>query len=161
ATATVRREHVDLERARLHVPKPKGGEKRAFDLPLSDFLVDLLRQRMEENAPFFPDSPWVFPAFSKKADGHIAEPRGHFKAVPFMVHGLRDTYITAAHRAGVSKTDIKLLVNHALPQADVTEGYIGERDSLEHLRPLQQRVTDRLRNLIDPEGGKVVRLAAR
>ena len=161
AAAAVRWEHVDLDRATLHVPRPKGGEARAFDLPLSDFLVELLRRRKAENEPFFPESPWVFPAQTRKGPGHISEPREAFKSVPFMVHGLRDTYITAAHRAGVPKIDIKLLVNHALPKADVTEGYISERDALEHLRPLQQRVTDRLRKLIDPESGAVVELPHR
>jgi integrase len=150
AAATVRREHVHLDPKLLHVPRPKGGAARAFNLPLSDFLVELLRRRMAENEPFFPKSPWVFPARTRKGEGHLVEPREVFKNVPFTVHGLRDTYITAAHRAGVSKIDIKLLVNHALPKADVTEGYIAEADALGYLRPLQQRVTDRLRKLISP-----------
>jgi integrase len=150
AAAAVRREHVHLEQKLLHVPRPKGGAARAFNVPLSDFLVELLRRRMAENEPFFPKSPWVFPAHTRKGEGHIVEPREVFKNVPFTVHGLRDTYITAAHRAGVSKIDVKLLVNHALPNTDVTEGYIAEADALDYLRPLQQSVTDRLRKLLEP-----------
>jgi integrase len=160
AAACVRRDHVDLDGKVLYVPRPKGGAARAFNLPLSDFLVELLRRRMVENEPFFPKSPWIFPAHTRKSEGHLVEPREVFKNVPFTVHGLRDTYITAAHRAGVSKIDVKLLVNHALPNTDVTEGYIAERDALEHLRPLQQRITDRLRKLIDPAGGLVVELSS-
>jgi len=37
----------------------------------------------------------------------------------------------------------------------VTEGYIAEADALEYLRPLQQRVTDRLRELIGLPDGPV------
>jgi integrase len=156
AAAAVEWSHVDLDKATLHVPKPKGGEKRAFDLPLSDFLVELLQRRREGNEVLHPGSPWAFPANSES--GHIAEPRGRFKVVPFILHGLRDTYVTAAHRTGVKTEDIKLLVNHALPKGDVTTGYISFRDALEHLRPIQQSITDRLRRLIDPEGGEVVKL---
>ncbi len=54
-------------------------------------------------------------------------------------HRLRDTYLTAAHEAGLSPWDIKILVNHTLPDSgDVTAGYL--RPSLEHLRGCQERV---------------------
>ena len=40
---TARFEDLDKERGLLFVPDPKGGEERAFLLPLSNYLVDLLR----------------------------------------------------------------------------------------------------------------------
>lgn len=146
----IRWEHLDLDKGTLLIPKPKGGTKRAFTLPLSDLLIEMLRRRRVENEKLTPDSPWVFPSDKSKA-GHIAEPKltPAQKAnvvVPFSVHGLRHTWITAANAAGLSSYDIKMLTNHMLPKGDVTAGYIGLH--MEALRASQQRVTDYLRSLI-------------
>lgn len=146
----IRWEHLDLDKGTLLIPKPKGGTKRAFTLPLSDLLIEMLRRRRVENEKLTPDSPWVFPSDKSKA-GHIAEPKltQAQKAnvvVPFSVHGLRHTWITAANAAGLSSYDIKMLTNHMLPKGDVTAGYIGLH--MEALRASQQRVTDYLRSLI-------------
>lgn len=40
---------LDLASGRLHVPKPKCGSTRAFDLPLSGPLADLFGHRVGEN----------------------------------------------------------------------------------------------------------------
>jgi integrase len=146
---------LDLDKYTLTIPKPKGGAARAFVLPLSDYLVEILQRRRAENEQLFPGSPWVFPA-ARSRSGHMAEPTLTPKekaamAVPFSIHGLRHTYMTAANAAGLSQYDIKMLVNHSLPKGDVTAGYIGAHT--ESLRASQQRVTDYLRNYIIPEDG--------
>ena len=46
----IRLEHVDLERRTLHVATAKGD--RPFDLPLSGYLVDLLKARIAEKELF-------------------------------------------------------------------------------------------------------------
>src|SRR5207245_8317129 len=69
--AEARWEHIDWERRALRVPAPKS--RRPFDLPLSDFLIELLRRRQQENAVLAPNSPWVFPA--ARGDGHLVETR--------------------------------------------------------------------------------------
>ncbi|MFC4351761.1 tyrosine-type recombinase/integrase [Fodinicurvata halophila] len=173
----VRLEDVDLERKTLHVPKPKGGEARAFTMPLSDWLAELLRERMEDNArllaernkrrqrkhlPPLEASPWLFPSNSES--GHISEPkpsRADGFSVEFSVHGLRHTYISAATAAGVHPYALKLLTNHALPRGDVTAGYV--RADVEALRPEQERVTRQLLSWVKPdqESAKVVELEAR
>ena len=35
----IRWEHLDLDKGTLLIPNPKGGTKRAFVLPLSNFLI--------------------------------------------------------------------------------------------------------------------------
>ena len=75
---TVRWEHVDFERWTVHRPKPKGGEDRAFTVPVAAFVLDLLRRRRKENGLLFPegDGGWVFP--SRRRSGgvsHVAEPK--------------------------------------------------------------------------------------
>ena len=49
ATIEARIEHFEAERDCLRVPNLKGGERRAFDLPLSLPLIDLIRARIAEN----------------------------------------------------------------------------------------------------------------
>lgn len=51
---TVRWEHIDFEAGTLHRPKPKGGEQRAFTVPVSQAVLDILRRRRDENAIIFP-----------------------------------------------------------------------------------------------------------
>ena len=121
AAVTARWEHVEWDRSCLFVPKPKGGEERAFYLPLSDYLVDLLRRRQVENETFFPGSPWIWPADSKA--GHVTEPKETKRGLP-PPHVLRHSYATFAKAAGLSEMDIALLMNHKL--LGVTGGYIHE-----------------------------------
>lgn len=147
SAAEVEWDHVKWEDRALYVPNPKGGKDRAFFLPLSDYLIDLLkeRQKCEQAKTFFPGSPWVFPAESKS--GHIAEPKEKL-GVKFTVHGLRNTFITVAESLDISPHAIKMLVNHSLPdKQDVTAGYISPE--LDRLRAPMQEISDRLRLLCD------------
>jgi integrase len=150
SAAEIRWEHVDLGNGTLLIPNPKGGERRAFILPLSDFLIDVLQRRKIDNEMLVTNSPWVFPSPKAKA-GHISEPKlqPNQKAnmkVPFSTHGLRHTWMTAANAAKLSPYDIKMLANHGLPKGDSTAGYIDAH--LEALRGRQQQVTDYLKKRI-------------
>ncbi len=144
---TVRWEHVDFEAGTIHRPKPKGGEDRAFTVPVSETVLKILRRRQEENRMLFPrDGGWVFP--SKDMQGrvtHVQQTKearyvGEQKLSVFpSAHRLRDTFASAAHEARVHPLDLKVLMNHTLPSAgDVTEGYI--RPSIEHLRGAVEKV---------------------
>ncbi|KAF1685882.1 hypothetical protein B1992_10435 [Pseudoxanthomonas broegbernensis] len=147
---------VDFANKAILVPLPKSQEP--FYLPLSDFLLALLKRRRdcEHAKALYPASGWVFPANSKKKHGHIAEPEKPKKnkegetvkvlPVPFTVHGLRNTFITVAESLDLSPYAIKMLVNHSLPdKQDVTAGYISAE--VERLRKPMQQVTDKLLSL--------------
>lgn len=143
---TIRWEHIDFEAGTLHRPKPKGGEDRAFTIPLCSYVLDMLKRRKEENEQRFPGSPWVFPVHRRKQlVSHIIEVdeqrevdgkrlRGFIPSP----HRLRDTFLSAAHDCNVSPLDQKALANHALPSSDITEGYI--RPGLEHLREVAEKI---------------------
>ena len=62
--ATVRWEHVDLEKGLLHRPNPKGGKERAFTIPLSAECVKILERRNKENRGVYKDGDggWLFPS---------------------------------------------------------------------------------------------------
>ncbi len=122
---------LDLASGRLHVPKPKGGSTRAFDLPLSGPLADLLGHRAEENPRLHRKTPWLFPAESKS--GHVAEVAQH-ELDGLTGHALRHTFATLAVQAGVPLLELKYLLNHAA--SNVTMGYIHVGP--EHLRKHQE-----------------------
>lgn len=119
---------LDLAAGSLHVPKPKGGAARAFDLPLSGPLADLLGHRLAENPNLHRKSAWLFPAESKS--GHIAEVAQH------ELGGLH-TYATLALQAGVPIAELKFLLNHAA--GNVTMGYLNPTQ--DHLRGYQDKAS--------------------
>lgn len=136
--ATVRWDDIKFDKRTLHRPCPKGGEDKAFDIPLSDFLIDLLQRRKQENPiAYGKKCPWVFPTLDRHGRvSHVSELKEAGQPSP---HRLRDTFATAAHEAGVLLFDTKILMNHALPVGDVTEGYM--RPTMEHLAAQQERIS--------------------
>ena len=151
---TVRWEHVDFETGTLHRPKPKGGEDRAFTVPVSVPVLEVLKQRRETNHLIYPDDKgWVFPSTDMKGQvTFVKQPRESrydergmkVKYLP-TPHRLRDTFASAAHEARVHPLDLKVLMNHSLPAGDdVTEGYI--RPSIEHLRGCVGQVAEFLKS---------------
>jgi integrase len=146
AAAEMRWQDVDLKTRTLHVPAPKGGEERAFDLPLSDFMIELLERRKAEHDRIVAGNrkmaEWVWPADSES--GHLIEARED--GIPGSIHDLRRTFITvAANRVKIHPYDLRLLVNHSLPSGDVTAGYVAP--NVEQLRVPMQSITNALRAL--------------
>lgn len=145
---TVRWEHVDFEARTVHRPKPKGGEDRAFTVPVSEAVLDILRRRRDENHMLYPDDGgWVFPTRNMRGKvTHVSQAKEQRydnlgKKVGYLPspHRLRDTFASAAHEARVHPLDLKVLMNHTLPAGDdVTEGYI--RPSVDHLRGCAEQV---------------------
>jgi len=159
-------EHVDWARRALHVPHPKS--QKPFDLPLSDFLLEILKRRREENKKLAPDSPYVFPA--ARGEGHIVEVRmegGHARTKKqkadaekrYTPHDLRRTFISVAESLGISREARQLLVNHSTPKSDVHGGYVVPE--LEELRAHMQRIADRLLALAKGETAAVVPMKKR
>jgi len=132
----IRRQDIDLQRGTLHIQKPKGGADRAYTIPLSDAALVIAERRLAAT-----NGEWLFPGIGKS--GHIEDPRTEKVQVEFTIHGLRNTYVSAASAAGVSPYHSKLLSNHALPKNDVHAGYISK--DVDALRASQQRITDYLR----------------
>ena len=73
---TIRWEDVDMKAGTLHRPNPKGGEARAFTIPLSDVCLAILKRRKEENEKLYPNSEWVFPTRSSKTGEIIRQVDG-------------------------------------------------------------------------------------
>ncbi|MEO1534347.1 MAG: integrase family protein [Planctomycetota bacterium] len=127
---TIRWDEIEFEAGTIYRPNPKGGRDRTFTVPVAEIVLSTLAERRRTA------SAWVFP--SGRTGGPIAGVPAHPR-LPSL-HRLRDTFATAAVEAGVGLFEIKVLMNHALPQSDVTLGYV--RPSVEHLRGCVENVAD-------------------
>ena len=141
ALKKVRKEHIDLRGRLIHIPKPKGGEEKAFDIPLSRPMIRCIIRAIRWGRIMYPEQgkSWLFPADSEP--GHLVEHKEERNVLSKWGNDLRQSYRTLAQAAGVSELDIHLLMNHSLP--GVNAGYIT-RDRLlrDHLRQQQQRISE-------------------
>lgn len=133
--------HLDLGRRILHIPRPKGGAKRAFDIPLSRQMIACLVRAMRAGRMLHPEQAerWIFAADSQ--EGHLIEHKEPRSRLSKWGNDLRQSYRTLGQAAGLSEVDMHLLMNHRLP--GVNAGYIT-RDKLmsRHLRTAQQKLSD-------------------
>ncbi|MBZ9989936.1 integrase arm-type DNA-binding domain-containing protein [Mesorhizobium sp. BH1-1-5] len=136
-------QHLDMRRRTLHIPQPKGGADRAFDIPLSRQMILCLVRTIRFAHHFYPSKAknWLFTADSDS--GHLAEQKEDRDVLSKWGNDLRQTFRTLATPAGVSEFDARLLMNHAIP--GVNAGYISRHKLLEdHLRAQQQAISDKI-----------------
>ena len=139
----LRWENVDLKARTLHLPSTKNGDP--LDLPLSEFLSDLLSERWARSN----GSPWVFPGPGKS--GHLVETKKFLlrvsagSGVSFTLHDLRRTFITIAESLDVPYYALQRLLNHRA-NGDVTGGYIVV--NVERLRWPVEQVSQRILELV-------------
>jgi integrase len=142
-TATLAWDDIDFEERIIRVAAKNTKANRQLELPMTDFVFDLLSARAALGKDKF-----VFPASGKA--GHIADPFFPLEVVrqktglKISAHDLRRTYLRVAHSLGVSMLDLKAMANHSMG-SDVTAGYINV--SVEDLRAPAQRIADRLKEL--------------
>jgi integrase len=97
---------VDFQENKLTFPCPKGGETRAFSIPMPSALKPVLeslkagRQRNTVEFPFQPSRRWQ-QFFIKMKMPHLC------------FHCLRVTYVNRLRRVGVPREAAMRLVNHA------------------------------------------------
>ncbi len=124
---------VDLEDGTIHRGNPKGGEAKAFTVPVSAFVLDLLQRRREQNSVLFGnDGGWVFPTDRVRGQSvtHIREMKEHRyidgkkrKWLP-SPHELRRTFGSACIAAGVTEHAKHILMNHRSRRGNVGDRYV-------------------------------------
>lgn len=139
ALSVARIEHLDLCPRVLHIPRPKGGAGKAFDIPLSRPMIRSVVRAIRAGRVLHPEAAreWLFPADSES--GHIAEHREDRAVLGKWGNDLRQSYRTLAQAAGVSEIDAHLLMNHSLP--GVNAGYVTRGKLLSHLHQQQERIS--------------------
>ena len=140
---TLRWQDIDLNERVIRIPAAHTKAGRKLDLPMSDFVRDLLvARRAIGNAGF------VFPGPGET--GHLMDALYQLSLVAdacgirVSTHDLRRTYITVAESCDISPLALKALVNHSMGR-DVTAGYV--QISVERLREPTQRVANKLKEL--------------
>lgn len=140
ALVQARLEHLNLRDRILHIPRPKGGADRAFDIPLSRAMIRCLIRAIRAARMIYPDKcdQWIFTAESR--DGHLVEHKEQRQILSKWGNDLRQTYRTMGQVAGLSEIDMHLLMNHSLP--GVNAGYITRAKLLSgHLRASQEKLS--------------------
>lgn len=156
--AALRWDELDFAEQVIRLPAKRTKAGRRLDLPMTDFVRDLLIARRALGR----DAPFVFPANSHS--GHPAEPKyplalvAQATGIVISVHDLRRTHITIAEGADISPLALKALVNHSLGN-DVTSGYV--QMTVDRLREPAQRVCDRLMELCQVEELAVEKVGVR
>lgn len=153
AARLVRWEHVDLDQLSLSVPAPKGGEAKAFRLPIGPTLVELFKRRRRENAiefaPYGGDAGYVFPSLTRAKPYRvqpIAEAKerrknpatGRREKYLSGPHTSRRTYLSVAAEEKISELDRSVLANHAFGSQSVNQTYIEQH--FDHLLECQTRI---------------------
>ncbi|WP_312571911.1 integrase family protein [Brevundimonas sp.] len=136
----VRIEDLDLKERVLRLTKPKGGEAKAFDIPLSRAMMECIF-RLRRIAPIiYPESGRIFLFPSDAPSGHLSEHKEDRTVLSHWGNDLRQTYRTLAQAAEVSEVDMHLLMNHSLP--GVNAGYITRSKLMrDHLRKQQEKLS--------------------
>lgn len=134
---------VDLAEGVIRLPAQRTKSGRPLDLPMSDFLSDLLTARRARGV----EGPFVFPA--ARGDGHVRNPSSAFASVgqrcgiTVSPHDLRRTYATVAATCGdVSQFQLQGLLNHS-SGSGITAGYVILTP--EALRPAAQAIADKMK----------------
>lgn len=143
AIKCARVEHIDFRKRLLFIPSPKGGEQKAFFIPLSRQMIACLARAMKFGRMMHREaaSEWVFPGES--SSGHMCEHKEKRTLLSHWGNELRQTYRTMGQVAGINDVDMHLLMNHSLP--GVNAGYITRAKLVSsHLRDAQQTLSDTL-----------------
>jgi integrase len=156
ALKRARIEHVDFRSRILHIPKPKGGEIRAFDIPLSRTMIRCLVRVLRLGRILHPvqGQEWLFPADSES--GHLVEHKEGRATLAKWGKDFRQTYRTVAQTVGVANLDIHLLMNHSV--VGVNAGYINRNKLLrDHLRQQQEMISCKIVDTLRPRPKSIER----
>lgn len=140
ALKRARWEHLDVARRVLHFPDPKGGSRKAFDMPLSGEMLRCLWRARRAGTKLHGQQARTFIFPSDAPSGHIEEHKEDRGELSKWGNDLRQTYANMATAAGVPLFFQKVLMNHSRGN-DVTIGYVTLDALRTQVMEQQERVT--------------------
>ena len=138
--------YVDFELKVLNIPREITKSDRQHLLPLSDFLIQLLKRRHTYRYL----SEWVFPSTRLKNKpisagvGMVRRVQDKSK-IKFTMHDLRRTFLTMGEKLDVPVYALKRLVNHSVSN-DMTGRYLVL--DIDRIRVYMCRITDEFVKLL-------------
>jgi integrase len=132
---------LDLAARFIHIRKPKGGEEKAFEIPLSRAMLESILRLRRLGPVIYPEAAntWLFP--SDAPSGHLEEHKeDREKVLSHWGNDLRQSFRTLGQAAGISDLDCHLLMNHSVQ--GVNPGYITRSKLIaDHLRQQQEKIS--------------------
>ncbi|GAA0200811.1 tyrosine-type recombinase/integrase [Kangiella japonica] len=145
--------NVDFKGRTITIEQTKN--RQTHILPITDYVYQLLEKRYQNRSNDF--------VFEGRGGVSLQEPKKAVERIRalsdlyFTIHDLRRTFISVAESLELSPYAIKRMVNHKIPEQDVTGGYIIWE--VERLREPLQRVNDKILKLAEiKETAQVVSL---
>ena len=123
-------EDLNFRSKTYYIRDPKNREEDVI-LPLSDYLVDLIKTTKQSKGRVFPHG-----ASSDYWRDQIIQRSG----VSFSRHDLRRTFLTIGESLDIGLLTLKRLANHKTQEHDVTSGYIIATE--DRLRVATNRISD-------------------
>lgn len=126
ATRLMRWEHIDFKRGLVHYPSPKGGEAKAFDLPMSEPVRQVLKfvRVFSEQGWAYAGSPWTWPTTQRRGGiGPTRESKEQRRAELINAHSLRRTFVSVGYECAPSKF-VSYIANHACKDS-ITDDYFN------------------------------------
>ena len=139
----IRREHVDINRHIIFIPKAKAGMR---EQPITNHLADFLENYINALPK---GTPWLFPSVAAE-EGHTTEVRKPFCRVvaaagldpkEVVRHTLRHTAITHLVQAGVDLPTVKRISGHKT--LIMVERYAHQNG--EHIQAAMDKLENRLK----------------
>ncbi len=155
ALCTARWSDVRAARREIHQPRPKGGSKKSFSMPMSRAIVASLRRLRNHNKIAFDGSPWLLPS-ATSASGRVTEVKENDLEDFPTGHALRHTWITHATICGISEFYQRIMTNHR-KKGDVHQGYMSTAAFARELRKAQEKVSRHLLSFATPEALKLLK----
>jgi len=143
---SIRREHVELKRRIIYIPKAKAG---AREQPITQHLAEFMEGYM---AALPKGTPWLFPSPAAK-DGHARDIRKPFRRVVIAAglnpdevvrHTLRHTAITHLVQAGVDLPTVKRISGHKT--LIMVERYAHQNS--EHIKAAMDKLEERYKKAV-------------
>ncbi|MDE2259897.1 MAG: site-specific integrase [Betaproteobacteria bacterium] len=140
---SIRREHVELQRRIIYIPKAKAG---AREQPITQHLAEFMEGYL---AALPKGTPWLFPSPAAK-DGHAMDIRKPFRRVVIAAglnpdevvrHTLRHTAITHLVQAGVDLPTVKRISGH---KTLIMVGRYAHQNG-EHIQCAMDKLSERYR----------------
>lgn len=136
---------IDFDARTLSIDGERTKNHAQHTLPLSRFLIRLLKRRQSESQSIF-----IFPG-RKAGISHVDQTLQVLRQQVdcyFTLHDLRRTFLTMAERQGIPHYALKRLANHSV-KSDTTFGYIVM--DVERLRQPMEKITNAFLNLMNHE----------
>jgi integrase len=140
---SIRREHVDLDRHTIFIPKAKAGMR---EQPITSHLADFLKGYIDVLPK---GTPWLFPSVAAE-NGHTINILKPFRRVvtaagldpkEVVRHTLRHTAITHLVQAGVDLPTVKRISGHKT--LTMVERYAHQNG--EHIQAAMEKLENRLK----------------